>query len=216
MAMFDSVTQRDIDQIAIAVTDWPTYAGKTGRSTFLAELLNGTEENTGLKFAQGFAQASVTLDAGAVNGDARQHLLNKLQQHITVKLGFSEAIEPDQPLNEVGLDSLMSVSLSNSLEDEFGIPVPIAELISGPTINQLVDSVFVELVGSLPTERNQPRDVAAVAAARVTGGAIAATAKNEHRASATWADNSTDEWTDDEIVDTPAETRPSTPLSAQF
>ena len=39
----------------------------------------------------------------------------------------------------------MSVSVSNSLEDEFGIPVPVAELISGPTINQLIDGVFREL-----------------------------------------------------------------------
>jgi acyl transferase domain-containing protein/surfactin synthase thioesterase subunit/acyl carrier protein len=214
MAMFDNVMQREIDQIVIAVTDWPTYADKTGRSPFLAELLTGGDEPKAAKFAQG----NVALDVphGAANGHARQHLLNRLQQHITVKLGFSEAIEPDQPLNEVGLDSLMSVSLSNSLEDEFGIPVPIAELISGPTINQLVDSVFVDLVGSLPTERSQPRNVVAVAAANVKGAAVAATAKNEHRASARWADNSADEWTDDEIVDTPAETRPLTPLSAQF
>src|SRR4029077_11578975 len=152
---------------------------------------------------------------GAANGHARQHLLNRLQQHITVKLGFSEAIDTDQPLNEVGLDSLMSVSLSNSLEDEFGIPVPIAELIIGPTINQLVDRVFVELVGSLPAERNQPRGGAAVAAANVTGAAVAATAKNEHRASVTWAETWADEWSDDAIVDAPAETPPLTPLPAR-
>ena len=208
MAMFDNVMQRDIDQIAIALTDWPTYADKTGRSPFLAELLNGDEGSTGAKFAQ----ASVTLDAphGAVNGHARQHLLNRLQQHITVKLGFSEAIDPDQPLNEVGLDSLMSVSVSNSLEDEFGIPVPVAELISGPTINQLVDGVFRELVGSFPTERNQPRGTAAVAAPNVTvrGAAIAATAKNEYPASVIS--------TDDEIGGAPAETPPFAPLPAQF
>ena len=145
-----------------------------------------------------------------MNGHARQHLLNRLQQHITVKLGFSEAIDPDQPLNEVGLDSLMSVSLSNSLEDEFGIPVPIAELISGPTINQLVDGVFRELVGNFPTERNQPRGAAAVAAPNVTvrAAAIAATAKNEYPASVIW--------TDDEIGGAPAETPPFAPLPAQF
>ena len=208
MAMFVNVMQRDIDQIAIALTDWPTYADKTGRSPFLAELLNGDEGSTGAKFAQ----ASVTLDAphGAVNGHARQHLLNRLQQHITVKLGFSEAIDPDQPLNEVGLNSLMSVSVSNSLEDEFGIPVPVAELISGPTINQLVDGVFRELVGSFPTERNQPRGTAAVAAPNVTvrGAAIAATAKNEYPASVIS--------TDDEIGGAPAETPPFAPLPAQF
>ena len=208
MAIFDNVVQREIDQIVIAVTDWPTYADKTGRSSFLAELLNGDGESKAAKFSQG----SVTLDApgGAVNGHARQHLLNRLQQHITVKLGFSEAIEPDQPLNEVGLDSLMSVSLSNSLEDEFGIPVPIAELISGPTINQLVDGVFGELVGSFSTERNQAFGAAAVPAPDVStrGAAIAATAQSERPASAISTDN--------EIGSAPAQTPPFAPLPAQF
>jgi acyl transferase domain-containing protein/surfactin synthase thioesterase subunit/acyl carrier protein len=213
MAMFDNVVQRGIDQIAIAVTDWPTYANKTGRSPFLAELLNGNEVSTVAKSARG----SVTADAphsavnngavnngavnnGAVNGHARQHLLNRLQQHITIKLGFSEAIEPDQPLNEIGLDSLMSVSLSNSLEDEFGIPVPIADLISGPTINQLVDGAFRDLVGSFSPERNQPRGTAAAAAPNIAASvaAIADATSDEHPGSATS--------TDDEIDGVPAQT----------
>ena len=55
------------------------------------------------------------------------------------ELGFAEPIDPDRPLNEIGLDSLRSVTLANNLEDEFGILVSISELISGPTINQLSD-----------------------------------------------------------------------------
>jgi surfactin synthase thioesterase subunit/NAD(P)-dependent dehydrogenase (short-subunit alcohol dehydrogenase family)/acyl carrier protein len=208
MAIFDNVAQREIDQIAIAVTDWPTYAGKTGKSPFLAELVNGNEDSTAAKFAQG----SVTPDApyGVVNGHTRHHLLNRLQQHIAVKLGFSEAIDPDQPLNEIGLDSLMSVSLSNSLEDEFGLPVPIAELISGPTINQLVDGVFRELVDSFSTERNQLRGTADVAAANVTASApaITATANNEHPGSVRSSD--------DEIDGAPIQAPPFTPLPAQL
>ena len=45
------------------------------------------------------------------------------------ELGFVDPIDPDQPLNEIGLDSLRSVTLANSLEDEFGILVSISELI---------------------------------------------------------------------------------------
>jgi acyl transferase domain-containing protein/surfactin synthase thioesterase subunit/acyl carrier protein len=165
MEMFDKLMQRDVDQVAIAVADWPTYAGKLGKAPFLAELLNGNEDATTSKFADG--KISPNARHVAVNGKARQQLLSSLQQHITAELGFAEAIDPDQPLNEVGLDSLRSVSLSNSLEDEFDIPIPIAELISGPTINQLVDGVFRELVGS-PTERNQAPKTAPVAAPIVT------------------------------------------------
>jgi acyl transferase domain-containing protein/surfactin synthase thioesterase subunit/acyl carrier protein len=153
MQMFDRLMHRDVDQIAVAVADWPTYADKVGKPPFLAELLETPKISRASKFANG----NVALDAPrtAASFEARQQLLSKLQQHVMARLGFAEAIDPDQPLNEIGLDSLMSVSLSNSLEDEFGIPVPLTELISGPTINQLVDGVFRDLVGSFSERRNR-------------------------------------------------------------
>lgn len=141
--MFDKLMHRDVDQIAVAVADWSTYASKMGKSSFLAELLNRNEDSRTSKSAQG--KVALSAPRIAVNGQARQQLLKRLQQHIMAQLGFVDPIAPDQPLNEIGLDSLMSVSVSNSLEDEFGIPVPVAELISGPTINQLIDGVFREL-----------------------------------------------------------------------
>jgi surfactin synthase thioesterase subunit/acyl carrier protein/NAD(P)-dependent dehydrogenase (short-subunit alcohol dehydrogenase family) len=187
--MFDDLMHRDVDQIAVAVIDWSTYAGKIGKSTFLAELLNRNEDSTTSKLGQG--KTVLNTPHIAANGQARQGLLGRLQQHITARLGFAEAIDPDQPLNEIGLDSLMSVSLSNSLEDEFGIPVPVAELIRGPTINQLVDTVFGELVGTFSTERNDPPRTTALAAQNATerGEVIQTTANNEHSSSELWTES---------------------------
>jgi surfactin synthase thioesterase subunit len=51
-------------------------------------------------------------------------------------------------LNELGLDSLRSVRLANGLEDALGMPVPVAELISGPTLNQLVDRLVDEFAAA--------------------------------------------------------------------
>ena len=76
------------------------------------------------------------------NGGERTRLQSILQRRIMAELGFEDPIDPDQPLNEVGLDSLRSVELSNRLEKDFGIPVSVVELIKGPTINQLVDHLF--------------------------------------------------------------------------
>ena len=39
------------------------------------------------------------------------------------ELGFEDPIDPDLPLNDAGLDSLMAVKLVNSLENETGVPV---------------------------------------------------------------------------------------------
>jgi surfactin synthase thioesterase subunit/NAD(P)-dependent dehydrogenase (short-subunit alcohol dehydrogenase family)/acyl carrier protein len=151
MQAFDKLMHRDVDQIAVAVADWPTYSGKVGTPPFLAELLSGNEVFGSSKFALG---KITTPDAPpvAVNGQARQQLFSKLQQHIMAKLGFTEAIDPDQSLSELGLDSLMSVNLSNSLEDEFGIPLSVTELIKGPTINQLVDHMIDEFGVTIPDE----------------------------------------------------------------
>src|SRR6476646_7344037 len=80
------------------------------------------------------------------------------------ELGFADPIDPDQPLNEVGLDSLRSVTLANNLEDEFGVLVAISELISGPTINELVDHLLDLFAGIAKAEPGQPRPAMAAPA----------------------------------------------------
>jgi surfactin synthase thioesterase subunit/acyl carrier protein len=150
MRAFDKLMHRDVDQIAVAVADWPTYAGRVGEPPLLAELLNRNQVSDLPKSVQ--ASVVPAASSAAVNGQGRQQLSSRLQDHITAKLGFTEVIDPDQPLNELGLDSLMAVALSNSLEQEFGIPISVRELIKGPTINQLVDGVFHELVGQFSTK----------------------------------------------------------------
>jgi surfactin synthase thioesterase subunit/acyl carrier protein len=70
------------------------------------------------------------------------------------ELGFVDPIDEDQPLNELGLDSLRSVRLSNILEDRLGMPVSVAELIAGPTLNQLADRLadaFAAAAARTPT-----------------------------------------------------------------
>jgi surfactin synthase thioesterase subunit/acyl carrier protein len=140
MQAFDDLMQRDAEQIAVAVADWPTYAGKVGKPPLLAELLNGNEDFASPKSAQ--RKRAPAAPPVPANGEARQQLLSRLQQRITAELGFVDPIELDLPLNEVGLDSLRSVTLANELEDEFGVLISISELISGPTINQLADHLF--------------------------------------------------------------------------
>jgi acyl transferase domain-containing protein/surfactin synthase thioesterase subunit/acyl carrier protein len=133
MRGFDALMQRDVDQIAVAVADWSTYAQKVGKPRFLAELTNEQSRRSEAAQRQGAMAASPV----AANGEAHQQLFGRLQHRIMAELGFVEPIDPNRPLNEIGLDSLRSVTLANNLEDEFGILVSISELISGPTINQL-------------------------------------------------------------------------------
>jgi acyl transferase domain-containing protein/surfactin synthase thioesterase subunit/acyl carrier protein len=163
MQGFDRLMQRDADQIAVAIADWSVYAGKVGNPPFLAELVRA-DAKAGPKSVQ---RRSVPSSA---NGDGRQQLFDRLQQRIMTELGFTEPIEPDRPLNEIGLDSLRSVTLANNLEDEFGILIAISELISGPTINQLADhlsGLLAQRAGSEPAQPDPPASPAIAEAAPV-------------------------------------------------
>src|SRR5262249_20098000 len=92
----------------------------------------------------------------AFDGSGRAGLEGILQRHIMTELGFAEPIDPDQPLNELGLDSLRSVRLANGLEDALGMPVPVAELISGPTLNQLIDRLVDEFAATKGRMAEEP------------------------------------------------------------
>jgi acyl transferase domain-containing protein/surfactin synthase thioesterase subunit/acyl carrier protein len=147
---FDKLMHRDAGQIAVALADWPTYAGKVGKPPFLAELLNSNNDFQSPKFAPG--KVSATTPGAATGNGAHKQLLNRLQHRIMAELGFVDPIDPDRPLNEIGLDSLRSVTLANNLEDEFGVLISISELISGPTINQLVEHLSGLLARSAKNE----------------------------------------------------------------
>src|SRR6478672_1872593 len=153
MKSFDKLMHRDVDQIAVAIADWPTYAAKVGKPPFLAELMNGREVLGPSKSARANGEPAAAVVQ--VNGGTRGELLSRLQQRIMAELGFVDPIDPDRPLNEVGLDSLRSVTLANNLEDEFGVLISISQLISGPTINQLVDHLS-ELYAGAAKDRPVP------------------------------------------------------------
>ena len=80
MRLFDQMMHRDVDHIAVADADWPTFAGKMGEPRFLAELVNRTQVSE----LQKSVQESVVLAASstAVNGQGRQQLSSRLQEQI--------------------------------------------------------------------------------------------------------------------------------------
>ena len=182
MQAFDELMRRDVEQIAVAAADWPTYAGKVGKPLFLAELLIGNEHSGSPKPTQ--AKRAMAAPPMPGNGDRRRQLLDRLQQRISAELGFADPVDLDRPLNEVGLDSLRSVTLANDLEDEFGILISISELISGPTINQLADHLSDLFAGIAKDEPVESSSVIAPAAAveLLQENALAAVAHGNSRA----------------------------------
>lgn len=59
-----------------------------------------------------------------------------------------EGLRMDQPLTDLGLDSLMAVEIENSIESAIGVALPPASLMKARTIGQIV-SLIVEHVGGV-------------------------------------------------------------------
>jgi surfactin synthase thioesterase subunit/acyl carrier protein len=108
----------------------------------------------------------------ASDENRRMAMRDVLQRHVMAELGFHDPIDPDRPLNEMGLDSLRSVSLANRLEDEIGIPISVTELISGPSLVELTDHVMELIESSVAAgilSAGSPASVAAQASEAARG-----------------------------------------------
>ena len=63
-----------------------------------------------------------------------------------------DSLRPDQPLTDLGLDSLMAVEIENSLESAVGVALPPASLMRARTITQIA-SLIAEHLGTTTTPK---------------------------------------------------------------
>jgi len=84
-------------------------------------------------------------DHGALDLSDRQSIIDRVARLVAAVLGFDASPSDSVPLGDLGLDSLLSVNLVNRLEATIGIAVPTAALLRGPSIAELVDSLFPDL-----------------------------------------------------------------------
>ncbi|HEY9800293.1 MAG TPA: type I polyketide synthase [Leptolyngbyaceae cyanobacterium] len=78
-----------------------------------------------------------------------QKLITYLQSTVAYVLGLNAGqMDNTQPLNSLGLDSLMTVELKNRLQADLGVDIPIAQFIEGITISDLVKIIQPQLQDS--------------------------------------------------------------------
>jgi acyl transferase domain-containing protein/surfactin synthase thioesterase subunit len=83
----------------------------------------------------------------APKAKSRELLVAFIRQEAMKTLGMTDTIDAARPLGELGLDSLMSVTLVNRLEAALGISISTLKLIQGPSVEDLVDDLLPELSG---------------------------------------------------------------------
>jgi acyl transferase domain-containing protein/surfactin synthase thioesterase subunit len=76
----------------------------------------------------------------------RELLVGVVRQQAMKTLGITDMIEPARPLRELGLDSLMSVTLANRLEALIGVKVSTVTLIQGPSIEEIAEEILPQVM----------------------------------------------------------------------
>jgi acyl transferase domain-containing protein/surfactin synthase thioesterase subunit/acyl carrier protein len=166
MEVLEHILRRDVGHAAVTITDWREFLKQFPTPVpFYEELAKGigpwrTGRGTGRD-----PRATRALIDSVQGGKRRKLIIELVGQEVAGLLGLGASVDLDRPLSELGLDSLMSVSLVNRLEPALGVLIPMATLLKGPSVEELVDSIFPGL-GDMP-----PREAEVdCTGARVNGG----------------------------------------------
>lgn len=121
----------------VARVDWPRLARALGgtRPVF-ADLVGGPVE-------------------GAVAESG--HLVQRLRERLAGVVGVTaDRVDPARPLTDLGLDSLMMFEVRNWLSDSLGVGVSAAELLKGPTLEELAASLSGRTNGHAVVAAEEP------------------------------------------------------------
>jgi acyl carrier protein len=130
-----------------------TSSGKVQRQACRSAYLAGTLEAHGEWRAAGRACGGLT--RAAVLAVAAQQRQAVLEAHFREQLAGvlrveAAAVDPYQPINTLGLDSLTTLQLKNALEETLGVSLPITRFLRGASISMLASQVLTELSQPAP------------------------------------------------------------------
>lgn len=131
---------------AITLTQWPTFFQQF---TKVPPLYGELQKEIGVGGATGGLAGDAATIKDRLNeapgSERRELLIAFVRQQAMKTLGITDTIDANRPLRELGLDSLMSVTLVNRLESALGIRISAVKVIRGPSVAQVVDDILPEL-----------------------------------------------------------------------
>ncbi len=147
MTLLESSLTAGATQVMAIRVDWAKWR----------QFFRGMQENPLLERIFAAVEGQET---GRATGDLRlkiksatpEELAGIIQQAVRDSVGSVLRVKPDtlrddQPLTDLGLDSLMGVEIENSIEGSLGVSLPQASLIRARTIGQIV-SLIAEHMGA--------------------------------------------------------------------
>ncbi len=153
-------------QVGVLAADWPVFLDEfDGQAPPLFREIARTVRRTGTATAPAVAEPerprSLARELEEAAASRRPAILRAHVRHVAAGvLGVADAsaIEMQQPLQELGLDSLMAVQLRNEMAKALERPLPATLLFEYPTVKALVD--FAASALGLTTDGAVPPPVA--------------------------------------------------------
>jgi NADPH:quinone reductase-like Zn-dependent oxidoreductase/SAM-dependent methyltransferase/acyl carrier protein len=144
-ALLDSFLKRGVPQVMAIRIDW----GKWGQffrglqENPLLERIFSSVEARGTRGATGDwrlkIESAAPEERGAIIGQAVREMVGSVLR-VT-----PDTLRDDQPLTDIGLDSLMGVEIENSLESSLGVALPPSSLMRARTIGQIATLIAEHL-----------------------------------------------------------------------
>jgi polyketide synthase 12/myxalamid-type polyketide synthase MxaB len=154
-------------QMAIARIDWQRFASQwpDDRRPSWLKTVAAVQPRERIDVERPKTPAATTLKdtIAALPADNQRSAIEQYVHALAIRiLGFegNRRIDPRQPLNELGLDSLMAVEFRNALAAGIGSALPATLLFSYPAIDDVAGYIADVLIG-----RPQPAAAAAAAPA---------------------------------------------------
>jgi NADPH:quinone reductase-like Zn-dependent oxidoreductase/SAM-dependent methyltransferase/aryl carrier-like protein len=137
--------QRNPIQMGVMRMDWQKLARLASKVKTPRRLSSLMSDNPDQQGGEGGGRVrEAILDAAE---EQREEMLRTyLREQVARVLGASPAkLDVDQPLNELGLDSLMAVELRNRVEVDLGTAVPVTLLLQRPSLARLAKQLLEQL-----------------------------------------------------------------------
>jgi acyl transferase domain-containing protein/acyl carrier protein len=132
--LFDAI-ERSTPAVAVIPMDWPRYLQATGGQT---EARFGALAGAPVAAADGSAAERFR---DLPHRERRPALATEVTSVARKVLGIpaGRPLDPEMPLHDLGMDSLMTVELRNGLERQFGVSLPSTIAFDYPTVSALVE-----------------------------------------------------------------------------
>ncbi|WP_321861663.1 type I polyketide synthase [Burkholderia cenocepacia] len=173
IALLHAILARGLQQGVVTITEWPQWAAQySKRPALLERLVRGAAAQAANAL---FTRAQVDARLGAVPDSERRDVLRDIvSQMVRAVLEIKGEFDATQPLRELGLDSLMAITLINQLDAAVGVRLPAAAMLKGPSLEQLVDELLPKVKVAAGAVANGSADAARAASAPAAASALAA------------------------------------------